>query len=86
LQTHNLDPAATEICPSINTWVVKFRRIRWEGHEARMGENRNAHRVLWESVRERKRLFGRPRCRRVDNSDVDCTKIGWLGEEWFNLA
>jgi hypothetical protein len=51
-----------------------------------MGENRNAHRVLSESVRERKRLLGRPRCTRVDNSDVGCTKVGWFGEEWFNLA
>jgi hypothetical protein len=51
-----------------------------------MGENRNAHRVLSESERERKRMLRRPRCTRVDNSDVGCTKMGWLGEEWFNLA
>jgi hypothetical protein len=51
-----------------------------------MGENRNAHRVLWESVRERKSLLGRPRPTREDNSDVGCTKVGWLGENWFNVA
>jgi hypothetical protein len=26
--------------------IIKSRRIRWAGHVARMGEKRNAHRVL----------------------------------------
>jgi hypothetical protein len=38
------------------------------------GENRNAHRVLLESVRGRERLFGRPRCVREVYSDVGCKK------------
>jgi hypothetical protein len=66
--------------------VVIFRIITWEGHEARMGETRSAHRVLWESVKERKRLLGRPKCTREDNSDVGCARMGWLSEDWFNLA
>jgi hypothetical protein len=26
--------------------IIKSRRIRWAGHEARMGEKRNAYRIL----------------------------------------
>jgi hypothetical protein len=26
--------------------VIKSRRMRWTGHVARMGEKRNAHRIL----------------------------------------
>jgi hypothetical protein len=32
--------------------IIKSRRMRWAGHVARMGEKRNAHRLLWESQRE----------------------------------
>jgi hypothetical protein len=32
--------------------MIKSRRMRWAGHVARMGENRNAYR-LWESQKER---------------------------------
>jgi hypothetical protein len=42
--------------------VIKSRRITWAGHEARMGEMRNAYRILVEkSVLERP--CGRPRRR-----------------------
>jgi hypothetical protein len=33
--------------------VIKSRRMRWTGHVARMGEKRNAYRLLWESQWER---------------------------------
>jgi hypothetical protein len=33
--------------------MMKSRRIRWAGHVARMGEKRNAHRILVESQKER---------------------------------
>jgi hypothetical protein len=26
--------------------IIKFRRMRWEGHVARMGEKRNVYRLL----------------------------------------
>ena len=42
--------------------VVKSRRMRWEGHVARMGEGRGVHRVLVGKP-EGKRPLGRPRCR-----------------------
>jgi hypothetical protein len=33
--------------------IIKSRRMRWEGHVARMGKKRNAYRLLLESQRER---------------------------------
>jgi hypothetical protein len=42
--------------------VVKSRQMRWAGHVARMGEDRDVHRVLV-GKREVKRPLGRPRRR-----------------------
>jgi hypothetical protein len=50
--------------------VVKSRRIRWEGHVARMGEGRDVHRVLVGKP-EGKRPLGRPRHRWEDNIKMD---------------
>ena len=41
---------------------IKSRRMRWAGHVALMGEEREEYRVLVEKP-ERKRPMGRPRCR-----------------------
>jgi hypothetical protein len=29
---------------------IKSKKMRWTGHVARMGETRNAYRILWEKV------------------------------------
>ena len=42
--------------------VVKWRRMRWAGHVARMGEGRGVHRVMVGKP-EGKRPLGRPRRR-----------------------
>jgi hypothetical protein len=63
-------------------WVIKSRRMRWAGHVALMGEEREEYRVLVEKP-ERKRPMGRPRRRWVDNIRMDlwdvgiCTGLGW---------
>jgi hypothetical protein len=42
--------------------VVKWRRMRWAGHVARMGEGRGVHgAVMWRP--EGKRPLARPSCR-----------------------
>jgi hypothetical protein len=46
--------------------MTKSRRMRWAGHVARMGETRNAYRILMEKP-EGKRSLGRSRRRWVDN-------------------
>jgi hypothetical protein len=46
--------------------VIKWRRMKWAGHVARMGEERGVYRVLVGKPEER-RPMGRPRRRWVDN-------------------
>jgi hypothetical protein len=65
--------------------VIKSRRIRWAGNVARIGKNRNAHRILVGKPEER-RPRGKPRCRWVDNIKMDLREIGWGGTEWIDLA
>jgi hypothetical protein len=58
--------------------MIKSRRMRWAEHVARMGEKRNAYRVLVGKL-ERKRLLGRPRRRWLGNIKMDLIEIGWDG-------
>jgi hypothetical protein len=46
--------------------MINSRGMRWAGHVARMGETRNAYRILMGKP-EGKRPLGRPRRRWVDN-------------------
>jgi hypothetical protein len=65
--------------------MIKSRRMRWAGHVARMGEERNAYRLL-AGKPEVKRPLGRPRRRWVDNNKMDILEIGWGGVHWIGLA
>jgi hypothetical protein len=65
--------------------MIKSRRMRWAGHVARMGETRNAYRILVGKPEE-KRPLGRPRRRWVDNIMIDLREIGWDGIDWIDLA
>jgi hypothetical protein len=58
--------------------TLKSRSMRWAGHVPRMGEKRNACRILVGKP-ERYRLLGRPRDRWEDNIKMDLGKIGWVG-------
>jgi hypothetical protein len=51
------------------------RRMRWARNVARMGEKRNACRILV-GKSEGKRPLGRPRRRWVDNIKINFTEIG----------
>jgi hypothetical protein len=62
-----------------------IRRMRWAGHVARMGEKRNAYRILVGKP-EGKRPLGRPRRRGVDNIKMDLREIGWDDVDWIDLA
>jgi hypothetical protein len=59
--------------------------MRWAGHTARIGERRNAYRILVGKP-EGKRPLGRPRCRWVDNIKMDLREVGWDGMDWIDLA
>jgi hypothetical protein len=65
--------------------IIKTRRMRWAGHVAQMGENRNAYRLLVGKP-ERKRPLGRPRRRWVENIRMDLGEVGWGDVDWIGLA
>jgi hypothetical protein len=71
---HNEDLHRLYSAPSIIR-MIKSRRMRWAGHVARMGEKRNAYRILVERPEE-ERPLGRPRRRCVDNIKMDLREIG----------
>jgi hypothetical protein len=65
--------------------MIKSRRIKWADNVERMGEKRNAYRILVGKP-EGRRPLGRPRPRWVDNIKIDLREIEWDGEGWVNLA
>jgi hypothetical protein len=65
--------------------IIKSRRMRWVGHVARMGDKRNAYRLLVGKP-EGKIPLGRPRCRCVDNIRMDLGEVGWSDVDWIDLA
>jgi hypothetical protein len=65
--------------------MIKSRRMRWAGHVARMGEKRDAYRILVGKPGG-KRPLGRPRRRWVDNIKMNLREIGWVGVNWIDLA
>jgi len=65
--------------------VIKWKRMRWAGHVARMGEERRVYRVLVGKP-EGERPMGRPRYRWVDNIRMDLQEVGCGYMEWIGLA
>jgi hypothetical protein len=59
--------------------------MRWADHVARMGEKKNAYRLLVGKA-EGRRLLGRPRRRWVDNIRIDLGEVGWGDVDWIGLA
>ena len=62
---------------------IKWRRMRWAGHVARMVEECGVYKVLLGKPEE-KRSLGRPRHRWVDNirmdlQEVGCGYVDWIG-------
>ncbi|KAJ4426503.1 hypothetical protein ANN_27317 [Periplaneta americana] len=81
---HNTELHALYSSPDIIR-NLKSRRLRWAGHVARMGESRNAYRVLVGRP-EGKRPLGRPRRRWEDNIKMDLKEVGYDDRDWLNLA
>jgi hypothetical protein len=65
--------------------VVKWRRMRWAGHLARMGEDRGVHRVLVGKP-EGKRPLERQRRRWEDNIKMDLQEVGVGRGDWMELG
>ncbi|KAJ4445190.1 hypothetical protein ANN_06991 [Periplaneta americana] len=81
---HNTELHALYTSPDIIR-NIKSRRLRWAGHVARMGESRNAYRVLVGRPEGRKPL-GRPIRRWEVNIKMDLREMGYDGRDWINLA
>jgi hypothetical protein len=65
--------------------MIKLRRMRYAGHVARMGEKRNAYRILVGKP-EGKKPLGRPRRRLVGSIKMDPREIRWGGMDWIDLT
>ena len=65
--------------------VIKWRRVRWVGHVARMGEERGVYRVLVGKP-EGRRPLRRTRRRWVDNIRMDLWEVGCRYVDWIGLA
>jgi len=81
---HNEELNALYSSPNI-VWVIKSRKMRWAGHVARMGEERDVYRFLVGKP-DGKRPLGRPRCRWEDNVKMDFQEVGCGGMDCIELA
>jgi hypothetical protein len=64
---------------------IESRRMRWAGHVARMGEEKNVYRILIGKP-EGKRPLGRIRRRWEDGITMDLREIGWGSVDWIQLS
>jgi hypothetical protein len=64
---------------------IKSRRMRWAGHVARMGEERNVH-MIFMGKSEGNRPLIRPRRRWENGIRMDLREIGWRSVDWIQLA
>jgi len=65
--------------------VIKWRRMRWAGNVARMGEERGLYRVFLGEP-DGRRPLGRPRRRWVVNIRMDLQEVGCGYIDWNGLA
>jgi hypothetical protein len=65
--------------------IIKSRMMRWAGHVERIGEKRNAYRLLVGKP-EGKRTLGRPRRRWMDNIRMDLGEVRWGAVGWIDLV
>jgi len=65
--------------------MIKSRRMRWVGLIARIGEIRNAYKILVGNS-EWKGQHGRNRCSWGDTIRMFLGKIGWEDVDWMHMA
>ncbi|KAJ4427536.1 hypothetical protein ANN_25184 [Periplaneta americana] len=83
IKLHNAELHALYPSPDIIR-NIKSRHLRWAGHVARMGESRNACRVLVGRP-EGKRPLGRPRRRWEDNIKMDLREVVVITKDVQNV-
>jgi hypothetical protein len=65
--------------------MIKSKMTRLVGHVRRIGEKRNAYRLLVRKPAGKSQL-GRPKNRWVDNIGMDFGETGWRDVDWTGLA
>jgi hypothetical protein len=65
--------------------MIKSKRMKWAGLVARMGEMRNAYKILVAKP-EKRRSLGRPRRRCENNIKIYLGEIWFGGVGWIHLA
>jgi len=65
--------------------VIKSSRMRWTENEARMGDIKNAYKILVGKY-EWKIPLERPTRRWEDNFRINLRGVGWEGVDWMHLA
>jgi hypothetical protein len=65
--------------------VIKSKRMRWEGHIARMVKMRNSYKILVGKP-EGKRPLGRPKRRWEDNIKMELKETGFVDVGWIHMA
>ena len=76
----------SNLCSSPNiVRMIKFRRTRWAGHVACIGESKRVYRVLVGKP-EGSRPLGRPRPRWEDNIRTDLQEVVCGDMDWIELA
>jgi hypothetical protein len=81
---HNEELHGLYSSPS-NVRVIKGSRMRWVGHVARMGEERDKYNILVARP-EGRRPLGRSRRRWEDNIKVNHREIGFGNVDWIHWA
>jgi hypothetical protein len=81
---HNEELHSLYRSPNIGR-VLKYRRLRWAGHVARMEEGRIAL-IILTGKPTGKRPLGRPRRRWEDNIRIDLVDIGINAGNWVDSA
>jgi hypothetical protein len=65
--------------------IIKAMRMRWAGHVARLGERKNAYRLLVGTL-EARRPLGRQRRSWLDNIRMYFARLEWGDVDWIGLA
>jgi hypothetical protein len=81
---HNVELHDLYSSPSIIR-IIKARRMRCVGNVARVGEKRNAYRLLVGKP-EGKRPLGRSRHSWVDNIRMDLGEVRWGDVDWLRIG
>jgi hypothetical protein len=80
---HNKELHDLYSSPSISR-IMKSRRMRWAGHVARMGDNRNAYKLLVGKPKGNRPL-GKQSRRWLNNIRMDLIEAGWGDVDWIGL-